>query len=78
VARNPTESSPDYPLNIEVEQKEESFSISLVAKPECLVEQDARQLLEIYLRTIRSPEEMSSILPDVFSRLRLSRVPMVF
>ena len=48
----PTTSSPDYPLNIEVEQRGTRFSITFVAKSAHLRAEDARRLFGDYLDII--------------------------
>lgn len=60
------ESSPEYPLNIEVEQRGDHFMVSLVAKAQYLDEEMARRLLRDYLDTIQSVGERVMLLPDDF------------
>ncbi|OAL25213.1 hypothetical protein AYO22_05090 [Fonsecaea multimorphosa] len=62
----PTDSSPDYPLNIEVEQAGTDFDITLVAKSQYLNKERASQLLHKYLDVVCRPEEMDVILPTDF------------
>lgn len=69
----PTESLPDYPLNVEVEQNEGSFTVTVVAKPGYLNEQVAKHLLETYLKVVQSPEVMQSILSDDFCRTQTNQ-----
>lgn len=63
----PSDSSPDYPLNVEVEQNDEKFSVTVVAKAEFLDEQQTRQLLRTYLDLIKTPDELQSTVSDEFS-----------
>ncbi|OAP63710.1 hypothetical protein AYL99_02937 [Fonsecaea erecta] len=62
----PTDSSPDYPLNIEVEQRGTEFNITLVAKSQYLNRERASQLLNRYLDVVRRREEMGMTLPAGF------------
>ncbi|EXJ73993.1 uncharacterized protein A1O5_02287 [Cladophialophora psammophila CBS 110553] len=62
----PTESFPDYPLNIEVEQKGTDFVVTLVAKPQYLDKEAASRFLNMYVDVIRRPEEIEAILPTDF------------
>ncbi len=71
----PTDSSPDYPLNIEIEQKGTHFTITVVAKSAYLSERDVKQLLATYLNAIRDPTTMESILPAELCRKTATVLP---
>ncbi|OQU93721.1 amino acid adenylation domain-containing protein [Cladophialophora immunda] len=66
----PTDSSPDYPLNIEVEQKGTEFHVTLIAKSQYLSTERASHLLNMYIDVVRRPEKMGVILPTDFCLLR--------
>ncbi|KIV84887.1 hypothetical protein PV11_00637 [Exophiala sideris] len=61
-----SESQPDYPLNTEVEQEGSSFAVTIVARPEYLVESELENLLDTYLEVVRSLEKTELLLPDDF------------
>ncbi|OAG45698.1 hypothetical protein AYO21_00334 [Fonsecaea monophora] len=71
----PTDSSPDYPLNIEVEQNGSEFDVTLVARPQYMDKKSASRLLDMYLDVVRRPEEMTAILPPDFCLSQDSRTP---
>ncbi|KIW65279.1 hypothetical protein PV04_07551 [Phialophora macrospora] len=71
----PIESSPDYPLNIEVEQEGFSFTVTVVAKPEYVSDDGARHLFRTYLSFITDPTIMESILPSEFCEATATPVP---
>lgn len=64
----PSQSRPDYPLNVEVEQQNDKFTITVVAKPEYLSEDTARRLLSMYIDTVNDLEAMRSVLPEDFCK----------
>ena len=59
-----TESSPEYPLNVEVEQDGMAFNITIVSKPAYVDKNDAKQLLNVYLEMIRDPGLMNAMLAE--------------
>ncbi|KAK4938609.1 NRPS protein [Elasticomyces elasticus] len=61
-----SESQPDYPLNTEVEQEGSRFAVTIVARPEYLVESEIKELLSTYLEVVRSIEKIELLLPDDF------------
>jgi amino acid adenylation domain-containing protein len=62
----PTRSSPDYPLNIEVEQQGPSFRVTVVAKPAYVTEDGARHLFKTYLSLVTDSAITESTLPPEF------------
>ncbi|ETI26198.1 hypothetical protein G647_02975 [Cladophialophora carrionii CBS 160.54] len=71
----PTESSPDYPLNIEVEQEGSSFTVTLAAKPALVPEYDARQLFTTYSSFVNDPAILESTLSPEFCEDPVESVP---
>lgn len=59
----PTETSPDYPVNFEIEQKGSTFTITLATSSTHLHESDARELLKTYLDIINNAATAKSPLP---------------
>ncbi|KAK6379689.1 NRPS protein [Exophiala oligosperma] len=57
---------PDYPLNVEVTQRETIFNISIVAKPEYLNEIETQEILNSFIETVQSLESVNHVLPYVF------------
>ena len=62
----PSESSPDFPLNLEVEQSEQAFNITIVAKAAYLDIDGIKSLLQAYIDVIQDPEMTDRILPAAF------------
>lgn len=60
------QSSPEYPLNLEVEQNGDEFNITLLTKPECVDHDHALELLGSYLDLIRDVEKTSTLDLDKF------------
>ncbi|KAK5238177.1 hypothetical protein LTR47_001270 [Exophiala xenobiotica] len=61
-----SDSTPDYPLNVEVEQKGSTFTITIVTKPEYLDETEARQLLITFVGAVQSLKMERLPLSDSF------------
>lgn len=61
-----SDSTPDYPLNVEVEQKGSTFTITILVKPEYLDETDAKQLLRTFVGAVQSLETERLPLSDSF------------
>lgn len=57
---------PDYPLNVEVTQRQTVFTISIVAKSEYLNEHETQEILSNFINTVQSLEITNHVLPDVF------------
>ncbi|EXJ88439.1 hypothetical protein A1O1_05369 [Capronia coronata CBS 617.96] len=62
----PSQSPPDYPLNMEVEQQKDSFTVTLVAKTRYLDEENARLLLDMYCKIVQDGEMMQLKLAEDF------------
>ncbi|KAJ4522588.1 NRPS [Exophiala dermatitidis] len=62
----PSQSTPDYPLNMEVEQRGNTFSITLVAKSGSVSEAGARALLRTYVECLQDVKATKSVLPEDF------------
>ncbi|KAJ9615572.1 hypothetical protein H2200_001647 [Cladophialophora chaetospira] len=62
----PIDSSPHYPLNIEIEQKGTSFTVTVAAKPAHISQHDLKELITAYLDNIRDPAVTELILPPAF------------
>ncbi|EXJ56784.1 hypothetical protein A1O7_07128 [Cladophialophora yegresii CBS 114405] len=71
----PIESSPDYPLNIEVEQEGSSFTVTLVAKRAQAPEYDANHLFKTYLNLVNDPAILESNLSPAFCEEAVEPVP---
>lgn len=56
------QSSPEYPLNLEVEQSGDQFTVTLLTKPEFIDQSHAEELLGLYLELVQDVEK-TSILP---------------
>ncbi|KAL2444536.1 Nonribosomal peptide synthase sidC [Exophiala dermatitidis] len=60
----PSQSTPDYPLNMEVEQRGNTFTITLVAKSGSVSEADARSLMSTYVECLQHVEATKTVLPE--------------
>ncbi|KEF63753.1 uncharacterized protein A1O9_01731 [Exophiala aquamarina CBS 119918] len=61
------QSSPEYPLNLEVEQDGDQFKLTLLTKPEFVDSDHAEEILEIYLELVRDLKMTAAIQLDHFS-----------
>lgn len=59
-----SESLPDYPLNIEIEQQDSGFTLTIVSKPEYLDETEIKGLLETCLEIVQNMEMTELLLSD--------------
>ncbi|KAK5045137.1 hypothetical protein LTR84_009470 [Exophiala bonariae] len=63
----PTQQSlPEYPLNLEVEQKGDEFNATLLTKPEYVDQNHAEELLGLYLDLVRGVDKISDLAMDSF------------